>query len=161
MKRVLFLMVAILTMALSGQAKEMNQRLGVGPKKPFSFGLESIAVHYWPNADYTITGALGIETTKDMSSFGLQGGIRRLLYGERNMNFFVGGAFGLVSTEIGGENNSGFELSALSGAEFFFEGLENLGINFQMGVGVVSLKSSNSFKTIAQSPVEAGFIFYF
>lgn len=161
MKRVLFFVVAVMLAGFGAQAKEMNHRLGVGPKQPFTITTPAIAIHYFPNTDYTITGALGIDTSKGSSSFGLQGGIRRILFEERNLNFFVGGAFGVISQESGGDNNSGFELMALSGAEFFFEGLENLGFNFEMGVGVQSLKSSNRFATIAHSPVTAGLIFYF
>ena len=143
------------------QAKEMNHRLGVGPKVPFSTDLPGIAVHYFPNEDYAITGAVGISTVKDFSQLGVQAGIRRILFEETNMNFFVGGNLGVISTESNGVNQSGFELMALSGGEFFFQGLENLGFNFEMGVGVSSLKNSNSFFTIAKTPVHAGMIFYF
>jgi hypothetical protein len=147
--------------AITVQAKDMNHRLGVGPKTPFSVATPAIAIHYFPNQDYAITGALAITTAEDSSQFGLQGGVRRILFEERNLNFFVGGTLGVLSYEVAGTNNSGFELTAVSGGEFFFEGLENLGFNFEMGFGVTSVKSSNTFATIARTPVNAGMIFYF
>ncbi|MEY4616351.1 MAG: hypothetical protein RJB66_1311 [Pseudomonadota bacterium] len=161
MKRLVFLMAAVMLMAFGAEAKEMNHRLGVGPKWPFSIDLPGIGIHYFPNSDYCVTGALGIETEKGSSAFGLQGGIRRIFFEERNLNFFVGGAFGILSNEVAGSNSSGFEMMALSGGEFFFEGLDNLGFNFQMGVGVQSLKSATRFFTVAHTPVQGGVIFYF
>lgn len=159
--RSIYLLITILFTTIGIQAKEMNHRLGVGPKYPFSEAAPALAVHYFPNGDYAVTGALAIRTNQGSSQFGLQGGLRRTLFEERNMNFFVGGNFGIISFEAGGENQSGFELMALAGGEFFLEGLENLGFNFELGVGVTSVKSSNSFSTLARGPAQAGIIFYF
>ncbi len=142
-------------------AKEMTHRLGLGPKAPFSVGIPAMALHYFPNMDYALTGAIGINTEKDYSRFGFQVGLRRILFEENNMNFFVGGALGLIGNEVAGVNQSGFELLATAGGEFFFLGIDNLGFNFETGVGVASLKSSNRFYTIASSPMSAGIIFYF
>jgi hypothetical protein len=155
------IIVTVIFGTLSLQAKEMTHRRGVGPKLPFSTGLAGIAMHYYPNPDYAVTGAFGINTVQNYSQFGLQGGIRRILFEEKNMNFFVGGALGLISQETAGNNQSGFEMMVTSGGEFFLQGLENLGINFEFGFGVASMKSTNSFYTVANSPVKAGFIFYF
>lgn len=161
MKQLIFFAFALLMAAQGVQAKEMNHRLGVGPKLPFSTDLPGVAIHYFPNADYAVTGALGINTLQGYSQFGIQGGVRRILFEEKNLNFFVGGALGIISQENAGSNQSGFELMALSGGEFFFQGLENLGFNFEMGIGVASLKSSNRFYTVANTPMRAGLIFYF
>jgi hypothetical protein len=161
MSHLFWIIVTTVIASVHLQAKELTHRLGVGPKLPFSIDLPAVAVHYYPNVDFAVTGALGINTRQNFSQFGLQGGIRRILFEEKNMNFFVGGTLGIISQEISGNNQSGFELSALSGGEFFFEGLENLGFNFEMGVGVASLKSSNSFFTVANTPMRAGLVFYF
>ncbi len=147
--------------SLTVSAKDMNHRLGVGPKNPFSTDLPAMALHYFPNSEYAFTGALGINTEKDNSKMGLQGGVRRVLFEEKNLNFFIGGALGLISHEISGANYSGFELLATAGGEFFFQGLENLGFNFDLGIGVSSLKKSNRFFTVANTPFSAGIIFYF
>lgn len=161
MKRVLLTIMISIFASVGLEAKEMTHRLGFGPKLPFSTDLPGVAMHYFPNSDYAITGALGINTQEGLSQFGLQGGIRRILFEEQNMNFFVGGVLGIISQEISRNNQSGFELMALSGGEFFLPGLENLGFNFEMGVGVASLKSSNRFFTVANTPVRGGLIFYF
>ena len=160
MKLILILATLVLG-SLNVSAKDMNHRLGIGPKSPFSIPLPAMALHYSPNSEYTFTGALGIDTEKDNSRLGLQAGVRRIMFEEKNMNFFIGGALGLISQEIANTNYSGYEILATAGGEFFFQGLENLGFNFEFGIGVSSLKKSNRFFTLANSPFAAGVIFYF
>ncbi|MGZ3747890.1 MAG: organic solvent tolerance protein [Pseudobdellovibrionaceae bacterium] len=141
-------------------AKEMVNRLGIGVKNDTSIHLPSLAVIYWPTTDIALTGGLGIDTEKDKSRFALSGGVRRIVFKEDNMNFFMGGELGLVNREVAADKQSGFYLSGLFGTEFFFAGLENLSFSFQGGVGVVSLKDVR-FRTIADSPFQAAVIFYF
>lgn len=157
----ILLFLGLLTLSTFTQAKDMKNRLGVGPKAPFSIPLEAIAVHYSPNRDYVVTGSIGINTQQGSSMFGIQGGIRRILFEEQLMNFFIGGSLGIISQEVNSSNRSGFELDATAGGEFFFQGLENLGFNFEVGVGVSSLRNANKFYTLGRTPMSAGIIFYF
>ncbi|MNL33652.1 hypothetical protein D3C87_1555770 [compost metagenome] len=76
------------------------------------------------------------------------------------MNFYLGGSVGLVNYEVQGEKESGFELNALFGAEFFFTGLDSLAFTFEGGMGVISTDNVR-FRTIADNPFLAGIIFYF
>jgi len=62
---------------------------------------------------------------------------------------------------VAGVNNSGFEMSAYAGGEFFLPGLDSLGITFEAGIGITSLSNGVNFRTIADSPLRAGMIFYF
>jgi hypothetical protein len=141
-------------------AKEMTSRLGIGVKNDTSINIPSLSVLYWPTAEIALTGGLGIDTEKDSSRFSLNGGVRRIVFKEDNMNFFMGGEFGLINKEVAADKQSGFFLSGLFGAEFFFAGLENLSFCFQGGVGVVSLKDVR-FRTIADTPFQAAVTFYF
>ncbi len=161
MKKILVIIFMMISATVVTHAKDMKNRMGVGPKAPFSIPLDAIAVHYFPSSDFIVTGALGINTQQGGSMFGMQGGVRRIMFEERNMNFFIGGALGIISQEINSNNRSGFELLATGGGEFFFQGLENLGFNFEVGVGVSSLKNANKFYTIGSTPMSAGIIFYF
>ncbi len=88
MKLILILATLVLG-SLNVSAKDMNHRLGIGPKSPFSIPLPAMALHYSPNSEYTFTGALGIDTEKDNSRLGLQAGVRRIMFEEKNMNFFI------------------------------------------------------------------------
>lgn len=153
---------AIVLMLFAQQAicKDLTSRLGVGLKNQFGVDLPSIGVHYYPTADVGVTGALGVDTQKDESKFGFLAGLRKIIFKEDNMNFYMGGALGLLNYEIAGENNSGFEMNGHVGGEFFFGGLDSLAFNFETGVAVTSVKSTR-FRTMADHPFRAGIIFYF
>ncbi|MNL42054.1 hypothetical protein D3C87_1644900 [compost metagenome] len=72
----------------------------------------------------------------------------------------MGGELGLVNYEDADDKKSGFELNALFGAEFFFQGLDSLAFTFEGGVGIISTDEVR-FRTIADGPFRAGIIFYF
>lgn len=141
-------------------AKELVNRLGIGVKNDTSISIPAISVKYWPNSEIGVVGGLAIDTEKDNSRFAMSGGVQRIVFKEDNMNFTMGGELGLINREVSGDKQSGFYLSGLFGAEFFFAGLENLSLSFQGGVGVVSLKDVR-FRTIGDTPMQAAVTFYF
>lgn len=150
----------ILLAAAQAEAKDLTSRLGVGIKNNTSRELPALAAVYWPNADVAFTGGLGIDTRKDESAMTVNAGARRILFREDNMNFHFGGQLAMVNYETAGVKESGFELNAVAGAEFFFGGLDSLAFTFEGGVGVASLKEVR-FRTIADHPFRAGLLFYF
>ncbi|MBX2986289.1 MAG: organic solvent tolerance protein [Bdellovibrionaceae bacterium] len=158
---VLGLMAGVATLLLSQDvlAKDLTSRLGVGIKSN-SLDIPALAVVYYPNADFGITGGLGIDTQKDASRLTANGGFRRILFREEHMNFYFGGQAAIVNYETVGNKQSGFELNAVFGAEFFFTGLDSLAFTFEGGAGVTSMKDVR-FHTIADHPFKAGIIFYF
>lgn len=142
------------------QAKDMTSRLGVGYKEASALGLSTLAVSYFPNSDYAMLGYLGVDT-KDQNSSSVFGvSLRRVIFKENQLNFFVGGAGMVLSQEVSGESSSGFEADAIAGAEFFLTGLENVGFSFEAGFGVINLKKTR-FRTFGDSPLKAGMFFYF
>lgn len=143
-----------------GLAKDLGSRLGVGVKNNASESVPSVAVVYYPNNDFALTGGIGIDTQKDLSKFAFTGGVRKILFRENQMNFYFGGQFGIVNYEYSGDKQNGFELNAVFGGEFFFAGLDSLGFSFEGGAGIASLKEVR-FRTIGDTPVRAGMIFYF
>ncbi len=156
-----------LALALLGRqepawSKDLSSRLGVGYADQFGVaGLPSLAVRYYPNSEFGIAGHLGVDTQKDNSKFGFLAKAFRVVFAEDHLNFYVGAAAGLISKENAGRNESGFDLSGYFGAEFFLPGLDSLGWSFEAGVGVTSLSSDVRFRTIGDSPLRAGMIFYF
>lgn len=163
MKQIFMVLLVSLMLMVSHvvEAKDLTSRLGVGVANNFSFDNPGLAAFYHPNNTIELTSALGLDTDEDNSKFGLKVGVRSLIFEEKNMNFFMGGALGMISIEAAGQTESGYEIDALAGGEFFLSGLDNLAFNFEMGVGVVSLKSGTKFRTIAADPFRAGVIFYF
>jgi len=156
----LSIFVAFVGFSSMASAKELVNRLGIGVKNDTSINIPALSVKYWPNPEIGVVGGLAIDTEKDNSRFALSGGVHRIVFKEDNMNFFMGGELGLINREIAGDKQSGFYLSGLFGAEFFFAGLENLSLSFQGGVGVVSLKDVR-FRTIGDTPMQAAVTFYF
>lgn len=161
MHRLLFLFVFLL--APHAEAKDLSSRLGVGYANQFGLtqDLPSIAVRYYPNGEYGLMGTLGVDTQKNNSRFGAQAKIIKLVFKEDNLNFYTGAAAGIISLENAGSTDSGFDLSGVFGAEFFFAGLDNLGWNVEGGVGVTSISSEVRFRTIGDHPLKAGIFFYF
>lgn len=151
----------LLGAALPVSAKDLTSRLGVGIKNNTSESLPALATVYYPSADLGVTGGAGIDTRKDASKFTFNGGLRRILFREDNMNFYFGGQLGMVNYEdsVDGKK-SGFELNAVFGGEFFLQGLESLAFTFEGGVGVASVKDVR-FRTLADDPFRAGIVFYF
>lgn len=152
--------LALITCASVGHAKELTNRLGVGVKSHETLDLPELAIVYNPTNEIAITGGLGIDTKKDESKFAANVGVRRIVFKEDNMNFYMGGTFGLVNWETAGDKESGVELDAVFGGEFFLPGLDSLGFTFEGGAGVLSTDNVR-FRTIADSPLRAGIIFYF
>lgn len=160
MKSVLKIFAALILITQAVAAKDLASRLGIGIKNNSSEDVPAVSVVYYPNHDFGITGGIGLDTKKDQSKFVVNGGVRKILFKENQLNFYFGGQLGLVNYEGGGEKQNGFELNAIFGAEFFLPGLESLGFSFEGGAGISSLKDVR-FRTIADSPFRAGMTFYF
>ena len=120
-----------------------------------------MAMRYYPNGDFGIMGAIGIDTTKNNSRFGAGAKILKIVFREDNLNFYTGAGAAIVSQEVSNKTNSGFDLSGFAGAEFFLPGLESLSFSFEAGIGITSISSEVRFRTIGDSPLRAGIIFYF
>lgn len=143
------------------QAKDLTNRLGVGYKNQFSVDLPSIAAQYYPNPDMGLSAALGLDTQDQASKFGIMFRAHRIVFRETNLNFYMGGGLGYLSNELAGSTESGFNLAAFLGAEYFFQGLESLGFSFEAGAGVASTNDGTRFHTFGDSPLRAGIMFYF
>jgi hypothetical protein len=142
------------------EAKDMRQRLGIGVKNNSSFDLPSLAAVYWAANEIAFTGGIGMDTQKDNSKLSLSAGVRRMIFFEDHLNFYFGGNLAMINYEVASDKQSGWELSALFGTEFFLPGLDNLGFTFEGGAGVISMREVR-FRTVADNPLRAGIIFYF
>ncbi len=167
MKRFILLRAALIVVGpiliFSGNAlaKDLSSRLGVGYRNSFvTMSLPSGSIVYSPSVDYSLYGALGVDTEDTNSKFAFAAGARRIVFREDNMNFYTGGQVGIVNQEVASSKDSGFEVAALVGGEFFFQGLDSLGFNFETGLGVTTVKKTR-FRTLGDSFLSAGMTFYF
>jgi len=155
-----FVILFLVFASCFSQAKELSSRLGVGFRNAYSIDVPSVATIYYPSSNWGLIGALGVDTREQYSSFVVSGGMRKIIFMEDNMNFFMGGQLSMVSSQNTTRTNSGFEIAALAGGEFFLQGLENLGFNFETGIGVSNIDTVR-FRTLGDSFLRAGIIFYF
>lgn len=158
--RIICGLTLILLLSQNLFAKEMSSRLGVGFRNAYSIEVPSIAAIYYPSADIGFVGSIGIDTMDQNSKSAFGVGLRKIIFKEDNMNFFMGGNFTLLSSETAGTTDSGYELAGVVGGEFFLNGLDSLGFNFETGVGMSNVKKVR-FRTIGDDPFRAGMIFYF
>ncbi|OFZ32164.1 MAG: organic solvent tolerance protein [Bdellovibrionales bacterium RIFCSPHIGHO2_01_FULL_40_29] len=157
----IFLTLVLILFAQTIFAKDMTHRFGLGVKNNTSENLPSLTSVYFFSQDLAFTGGVGLDTKKNESKFQMNVGVRKMVFTEPNLNFYTGAQAGIANYEdpvLG--KQSGFEMLAVFGTEFFFTGLENLGLTFEGGFGVTSLKDVR-FRTIADDPFRAGLIFYF
>lgn len=154
-------MLALITgTASTVWSKDLSHRLGIGYRDSYSFPLPSMSIQYYPNMDYGIVSALGIDTEDKNSRFAFSFGLRKIIFREDNMNFFFGGIASLANRETAVEKKSGFELAATVGGEFFLDGLDSVGFNFETGVAVSNLDKVR-FRTVGDSFLRSGIFFYF
>lgn len=153
--------LTLLVLPHQALAKDLANRLGVGYRNSLvTFDLPSLAVFYSPNNDVAVLGSLGVDTQNENSKFALLGGVRRIIFKEESMNFFMGANIAMVNSEVAASKDSGFELAGLVGGEFFLHGLESLGFQFETGVGITTVGKTR-FRTLGNSFLSAGMAFYF
>ena len=158
---VLFFVLMLFVGLNSAFAKDLTHRFGVGIKNNTSENLPSIAAAYFPISDLAFTAGVGTDSKKDNQKFQMHLGLRKVIFTEANLNFYSGAQFCLVNYEdpVQGRQ-SGSEILAVGGVEFFFQGLENVGFSFEAGIGVASIGNVR-VRTVADGPTRAGILFYF
>ncbi len=168
--RIMGLLVSSLIILASQKAGavDLTNRLGLGLSQQMgAVDLPMITAHYYPNPRFALSMALGIDTKKDDSKFGVLGKLRRVVFTENQMNFYMGGSAGYSTHEEFNtttsrfEDKNNFEINAIIGGEFFFTGLDSLAFMFETGIGVITGDGGSRFRTIANHPFSAGIVFYF
>jgi hypothetical protein len=161
------LALVLLVFTTTSHAKDLTHRLGVGYANQMAVEVPSLHAKYWLDSTLGFSADMGIQTGDSDSAFGIMVKAYKVIFPEENLNFYMGGGAGLISQKIStanggnGQNDSGFELMTMIGAEFFMPGLESLSFSFEAGVGVASIRSNTEFRTIGNSPLKAGMTFYF
>jgi hypothetical protein len=157
----LLTVIVSLLLAQHAFSKDMTHRLGVGFKNNTSVSVPSLSAVYFADKDTAYTASAGIDTLKNYTAFQGSVGLRYVVFFENNLNCYVGGQAGVINVETPATGKqSGAEFLAVGGVEFFFSGLENLGLTAEAGVGLATIGSTRIYTT-ALDPVKAGFTFYF
>lgn len=160
--------LACLLLSFSASAKDLTSRLGLGLSQQMGAAeVPMITAHYYPNSQYGMSLAFGMDTKDDESTLGALAKLVKIVFQEEQMNFYMGAGIGFVNYEQRNAvtnlvaDNSNVEFSALIGGEFFFSGLDSLGLSFETGISVITGDGGTRFRTLADHPFRAGIVFYF
>ncbi len=177
MKKMLSAITAILCISLCAvpvTAKDLKGKVGVGYEAlalgPVNIDLlQQISVRYWYSNDWGMEANVGFiqvsesglddTATSDNSARGTAIGVRvmRNFIREQNMNIYAGGGAGILSLE----SKTGYNLDAFLGAEFFLQGLPNLGFSSEVGLGTLKVDNISISGTKGGSFLNMGIRYYF
>lgn len=164
------IIIMIVSIASNAMAKDLTERLGLGFNTQIGqIGLphlDAASVRYWINKDIGIQGDLAFmdfspQHGSNQASFGIGGKFLYNFIKEANMNFYAGGGVYVFTQPDPIDTEAGFSLSALSGIEFFLQGLPNLGFNLELDLGVRYLNDFGTAFGISADSINAGFHYYF
>jgi hypothetical protein len=147
---------------VSALARDLHGRLGLGFNSEFAnsslggFRVPGVSVKYAMTRDLAIEGILGIATTTPSNS-AYAAKLFKNLFLEPNLNFYTMAGLGLISAN----GQSGFQLIAGFGAEFFIPGIDSLGFSMETGVSFDNATGSYALRTLGFSFLDAGIHFYF
>jgi hypothetical protein len=148
--------------ALSGEAREMQGRLGLGYNAEFANynytnGVPAVSFKYGLTRDIGAEAVIGLNTSSPTNSVTALKFFKNIFY-ETNLNFYFMLGAGILSAQPAGatSNNTGAEFLGGFGAEFFIPGIESLGFAMETGGEFDNLSGTFGF-----SFLNAGIHFYF
>lgn len=140
----------------------MEGRLGLGYNSEFAnayaagYRLPGISIKYGLKRDIAVEAVASIATTSPINSATGVKFFKNIFY-ETSLNFYFMAGVGLVSVN----SQSGIDVLAGFGAEFFIPGIESLGLAVETGVSFDNGTGSYVLKTLGVSFLDAGIHFYF
>jgi len=143
---------------------ESSERLGIGFNSQLSLvGVNTISVRYWQDM-IGFDGMLGFSLGDPNKYFDLGGKVLFAIKKEQNMKLYGFGLLGIENASrnpVTGEDKSDTSVTFAGGlgAEFFLQGLPNLGFSTELGVGYNS--TSKIFGTVGNWIPNAGVRYYF
>lgn len=157
--------------ASSAMAKDLTQRLGIGFNSQMGVTqqLDAASVRYWMDQDMAIQGDLAFLSVSPVNangetSLGIGGKFLYNVVEETNMSLYVGGGIAVFDQPVNPPSDTrmkaGFSIGALSGIEFFFDGLPNLGFNVEIDLGVQHLDGYGTTVGISAASINAGVHYY-
>jgi hypothetical protein len=143
----------------SAHALEKTNRLGVGMTNQLKTDFPSLSFKIQKSKSFAFGGMAGISTSDTNGGYGAGIKLYRNIFDEPQLNFYLSGMLGLLSSKIAGKSYSGFQADLSLGSEFHLSGLNSIGFSFEFGVSA-NKKKDFVFETLGNSFVVAGVHFY-
>jgi hypothetical protein len=153
-----WLLGAILLVSAIGMGKNLEGRGGVGLTHLDLTGGPAISIKYFHNSMLATDFVFGFNTENAAYQLGLKS-LRNVVL-EENINVYLGVAGFLESIQDTVGRVTGLEFDALVGGEFFLSGLPNLGITFEIGIGLRSLRTT-AFRAVGGAFGQGAIHYYF
>jgi len=157
-----FLLLLAIALAPSAlQARQLGGRTGFGMTLHDFNNTPSLSMRYHMSNYQSATVLVGFNTDDANRSFVLGGKFYQNAHLEENLNFYIG-VGGFIIADKGGNptTSTGIEINGLFGAEFFIPGLHNLGLQFETGVAIRTVRRV-SFATLGNGFLGMGIHYYF
>ncbi len=152
----------------NAMAKDLSERIGAGFNSQIGLTnrLDAVSARYWINRDMGVQADFAFlnfapKNGSDQASFGVGGKFLYNFIEETNMNLYAGGGLYVFTQPAPAGTETGFSLGALSGVEFFLQGLPNLGFNLELDLGVKYLNQYGTAFGFEADSINAGFHYYF
>lgn len=148
----------------SAQARDLTQRLGLGFADQWANSNSNrpvpvLSAKYALSRQIAISGVAGAALTDDENAYTLGAKFYRTVIDEPLSHFYFGGGAAMLKGDPAGGSDTGFEMRAFLGAEFFFQGIESIGFSFEAGVSAASF--GDGFNTnLTGDILGAGIHFY-
>jgi hypothetical protein len=164
MRKALLAACAGILFALPASAKDMSGSWGIGFTR--GFDVTGISVRHWMDKQLGFEGILGYrllnrDNGPDARAFELGGRFLINLVQEQNMHVYGGAGLSLLHRRFDDNSDNGVGAEVFTGAEFFFQGLPNLGFSAELGIDLTDTKDTTTFGTFGGSFVSAGIRYYF
>lgn len=158
----LLLLLLLPTTARVASARELQGRLGLGYNAQFANaaatnGVPGLSAKYALERDLAAEAIFGAALGGTPSNMVIGMKVFKNLFLETNLNFYFLAGGGYLSAN----SNTGFQFLTGFGTEFFFPGLESLGLSMELGASMDNLTGSFITKTMGVSFLNAGMRFYF
>lgn len=140
--------------------RPLSGRSGIGVSIQDFNSTPSISVRYHFGNYTTATFLAGFDSSEGTNSSILGAKLHKNIHLEENLNFYTGIGAYFIADKVTGTFANGIEFDGLFGAEFFLSGLPNLGLNFETGVALRTLRKVN-FKSIGTGFGQAAIHYYF
>jgi hypothetical protein len=138
-------------------AKNLDNRLGFGVSYQNFNQSPALSLKFFHDNFIATNFLFGFNTEDNSYLIGAKS-LRNVVM-EENMNLFVGIA-GYILSNRTTSLDTGLEFDALLGGEFFLAGLPNLGVGFETGFGLRSLRTTN-FRTVGGAFASGSVHYYF
>lgn len=158
----LILGIVILLGSQNILAASQAGRLGVGMSNHIVSGIQTLSMKLQRNRAEAVGGIFGLNSSEDGSFYALGLKYYRLIYEEPQLNFYSTAAVATFTAKNDDtdETQQGYQVDALFGTEFSFQGLESVGFSFEFGLGMYNYQDKTTIGTQNYNMLRSAVHFY-